>query len=105
FTRDLLSPRLVLWSGALITVSLTAFMGFEIYRAYMTSRSLWRLATLAEAEDLETFERRAAENARADRGVRIRMQRTWTYFWWISVVTGLAGSLLLLSAFVVSLHW
>jgi hypothetical protein len=105
FTKDLLSPRLVLWSGALITVSLMTFVGFELYRGYHMSRSLWRLASLAEAEDEETFQRRAAENFKANQGMNVRMQRTWTWCWWGSVVTGLAAGLLLLAAFVMSLHW
>lgn len=101
FTRDQLTPTQVLWSALLVTLSLLSFVLFEVYKSFYTSQALLGLSRTVQdpsqfAQLLEKWklERRSAE---------IRFGRIWASTFWITLLSGLAGGLVLIYSFVSSL--
>jgi hypothetical protein len=98
FTRDYLSDLQVLWSALLMSFSLIAFVAFEVYKSFFTSRTLLGLAETVQDES--KFVERLAEWKREMHHRQLEFGRIWATTFWFAVVTGFGGGLVLLYAFL-----
>lgn len=98
FVKDDLTRGTMFWSALLISLSLAAFIAFEIYGMYYRSVTLIGIANaLDDAERFESLilRHRAEEKERA-----IVFGRLWLGVLSFTVVTGFLALFILLSAFI-----
>jgi hypothetical protein len=98
FTRDQLTPPQVLWSALLVTVSLLSFVVFEVYKNFYLSRALLSLARAVADE--ANFAVRILEWKRDQQAREIRFGRIWASAFWLTLLFGFGGGLVLVYAFV-----
>ena len=108
-TREYLTTRQTLWTAVFLLVSLSAFVLFEVWKAFLTSMYGHRLAkvrlscagpqypecdaTLAKLQKLE-------DDTNRD---QLRLARSWIRIWGVAVSFGLASILLLLFSLLCAL--
>lgn len=86
-TRGEMSNWMFASTGALITLSLLSFVGFELYKAFTVGR---RLSTITEKDDLEAEYNKSVE----------RVNKYWFASFVVSAVSGVTAGLSLLLWFV-----
>lgn len=101
FTRDQLSPPQILWSALLVTLSLLSFVLFEVYKSFYTSQALLGLSHTVQnpAQFPQLLEKWKADRRSAD----IRFGRIWAGTFWVTLLSGLGGGIVLIYGFVASL--
>lgn len=98
FTKPFLTKGEVFWSALLAAISIMAFVLFEVFSAFMTSRAILGLAKSVEkkAGFLE-----AVQNLENDeKRLKIVYAKIWSWVWVLSFSTGIASACILLGAFV-----
>jgi hypothetical protein len=101
FTRDQLSPPQVLWSALLVTLSLLSFVCFEVYKNFYISHALLGLARAVQDE--EHFAVRILEWKQDQQVRELRFGKIWASVFWLTLLSGLGGGLILVYAFICGL--
>jgi hypothetical protein len=105
FTRSFLTPRQILWSALLMTISVLAFVAFEVYKSFFISLSVLKLDKATHAVNDASFVKAIQEYERDQRTRQIVAGRVWIVAFAVCVVTGFGAGLVLLYAFVENLLW
>lgn len=101
FLKPELSKSQLFWSALLVSLSLAAFILWEVYQSFYRSRSILSLARTVE--DPARFSE-LVEQYRLDEFDRvITLRRVWVVAFSFCVVTGFGGVCVLLWAFVQTL--
>ncbi|MDI1273750.1 hypothetical protein [Polaromonas sp.] len=101
FLKPELTKPEIFWSAILVSVSLAAFVFWEVYQGYFQSRQL--LGLVKAVKNPDQFAALIEAHKLAARDQYIVYARVWSVVFFFSVVSGLAGVLVLLFAFVRSL--
>ena len=101
FLKPELSKGQVLWSALLVSLSLTAFILWEVYQSFYRSRSLMSLAKTVQ--DPARFPELIEAHRRREHERILTLKWVWVVAFTFTVVTGFLGVLVLLWAFMQSL--
>lgn len=97
-----LSPKLLVSSALLVTVSLVLYLVFEICQTMIHSHFSIKFADTANKPTADVFGALRTYNSKASKW-NTRLGSIWKVVFPISALTGLAGALILIYAFVTSL--
>jgi hypothetical protein len=97
-TRNHLSALESIWSALLIVVSLFFYVLFEIYQMTAFVRTLNGLDRVANAP-IDEFEQLAQQHQRSVEQGNRRIMRVWFVALFLTIAPGIAGALILMSAF------
>ncbi len=98
FMHDRLTPTTELWTALLVILSLLSFILFEVYKSYYVSQQLRGLYAIVA--DPDHFLQRLLDFEKTRQAIDIRMFKIWAWAFWITLITGLCGSGVLISAIV-----
>ena len=101
FTKPQLTNNQILWSAVLMSVSLIAFVLFEIYGMFYRSKSLLGLANVVNNQ--ETFNKKLLEHKEKEQTRSIVHGRIWLFVFPVSVISGVSAAGILLWAFIAQL--
>ena len=100
-TKEYLTNGQVLWSALLMAISLLTFILFEVYKSFYISQSL--LGLERAVSDPQNFRQKILQWQSESHTKTIRFGKIWSSIFWVTVVTGIGGALILMYAFVVTL--
>jgi len=101
FLKPDLSKGETFWSALLVSVSLTAFILWEVYQSFYRSRSILGLAETVK--DPSRFQAAIEKYKREEHSRVLSLKRVWVVAFSLAVVTGFGGILVLIYAFIRSL--
>lgn len=101
FLKPELSKAEVLWSALLVSISLAAFILFEVFQSFLRSRSILGLSQTVA--DPSKFQAEIEAFRKAERSRVIAQRYVWAVAFLVSVTAGFGAVLILLWAFVRSL--
>ena len=101
-TKSHLSPRSLLWSALLVTISLLFFVAFEICQTLIISYLGIRFTQAVSESEQDTL--RELQTFRSlSRALTKPLLRAWVVVFPVSALCGLAGAAVLIAAFVHSI--
>jgi hypothetical protein len=98
FTKQYLTRGEIFWSAFLACLSIAAFVLFEVFTTFITSRMFLGLARALE--DRSKFLQVIAEREKEEKRLQYVYSRAWAVLWPFSFVTGVAAAGILLGAFI-----
>ena len=101
-TREYLTSRQTLWTAVFLLVSLSAFVLFEVWKAFLTGMHSRRLAIMRSSYASGTHAKlqKLEDDITRD---QLLLARWWIWIWGISVVFGIASISLLLFSLICGL--
>ena len=100
-TKEYLTNGQVLWSALLIAISLFTFILFEVYKSFYLSQSL--LGLQKAVSDPPNFRQKMLQWQSESNEKVITYGKIWFSVFWVTVVTGIGGALILIYAFIIAL--
>ena len=100
-TKEYLTNDQVLWAALLMLISLLTFILFEVYKSFYTSKSLLGMARAMS--DPQNFHQKILQWESENQTKTIRFGMIWSSVFWVTVITGIGGALILMYAFIVNL--
>lgn len=101
FTKEYLTREEILWSALLACISIVFFVLFEVFKMFISSRTILQLRNAIRNPEL--FQQKLKQYEDRNKIWEFRYTIAWYVCWPISASTGIGAAAILMWAFVVHL--